>query len=278
MAPVRVPTFNSLITEAGLPVNGLSLVRHQEIAPNTRLTPFGLWCRNDGSFEQYQAIQRAHAFGSARTLAAFVVSHRKETIFAGLYSVEGHRINDSAQHCPLRNTETPAGLSTYDLRMMPDLADLRGRLIIDWGEGTRAWVQIAARQNKPVVAIERARSEPPFPGYDRFSCQTDAILPLPHAWQTALAAVRGVYLLVCCRTGQQYVGSATGAGGFWERWQAYANGGDGGNVMLKARGPSVYTLSILEIASLTATPESILALEGFWKQKLGTRAHGLNAN
>lgn len=32
-----------------------------------------------------------------------------------------------------------------------------------------------------------------------------------------LADARGVYLLACPRTGEVYVGSATGAGGFWSR-------------------------------------------------------------
>lgn len=275
---VGIPSFNTLLIEAGLEVSGMSLVRHQEVASRTRLTPYVLWCRNDGSFERYQAIQRPNAFGAAKILATFVVSQRRDTVFAGLYSVDSHYINDRSQHCPLRNADTPAGLSTYTLGLMPHLETLRGRLIIDWGPATRTWIQIAERQNKSIVAIERANVEPPFPGFDRFSGETDGLRAIPHSWQTALAAVRGVYLLVCMRTGQQYVGSATSAGGFWERWQAYADGGDGGNVMLKASVPSNYTISILEIAPLMATNEAILTLESLWKRKLGSRAHGLNAN
>ena len=39
-----------------------------------------------------------------------------------------------------------------------------------------------------------------------------------------------------------------------------------------------YDAMILETAAASATDDDILGIEALWKRKLGTRAHGLNAN
>ena len=94
----------------------------------------------------------------------------------------------------------------------------------------------------------------------------------------ALQSSRGVYLLTCPRTKEQYVGSATGEDGFWGRWRDYVDGGDGGNQGLKSRDPSDYQISILEVAGTSATTEAILAMEGLWQSKLRSPEMGLNRN
>jgi hypothetical protein len=93
-----------------------------------------------------------------------------------------------------------------------------------------------------------------------------------------LAAVRGVYLLTCPRTNEQYVGAAHGGDGFLGRWLGYARSGHGGNVGLKSRDPSDYRVSILEVAASSASVEDILAMEARWKDKLQSREMGLNRN
>jgi GIY-YIG catalytic domain len=101
---------------------------------------------------------------------------------------------------------------------------------------------------------------------------------LPSAWIDALSAARGVYVLTCPRTKELYIGSATGAGGFWGRWVQYANDGHGGNIQLKSRDASDYQVSILEVAGSSATDADILDLESRWKEKLQTKRMGLNSN
>jgi hypothetical protein len=88
-----------------------------------------------------------------------------------------------------------------------------------------------------------------------------------------------VYLLVRRKTGEQYVGSATGSDGFFGRWLCYQDG-HGGNVAMRELGAtaSEYDANILEVAASTATPEEIYDRESLWKIKLGTRATGLNRN
>jgi hypothetical protein len=93
-----------------------------------------------------------------------------------------------------------------------------------------------------------------------------------------LKVSRGVYLLTCPKTKEQYVGSATGEHGFLQRWLDYVETGHGGNVVLKSREPSDYQVSVLQVAGTDATPDTILAMEIRWKRKLQSMEMGLNKN
>jgi hypothetical protein len=101
---------------------------------------------------------------------------------------------------------------------------------------------------------------------------------LPLSWAAALRASRGIYLLVCPKTTEQYVGKADGEGGFWNRWQDYVQTEHGDNIALKSRDRSDYQVSILEVAGTSSTPHDILRMEGLWKLKLRSREMGLNRN
>ena len=94
----------------------------------------------------------------------------------------------------------------------------------------------------------------------------------------ALRAARGIYLLTCPRTGEQYVGLAEGAGGFWQRWQDYYRTGHGGNIALKSRELSDYQISVLEVAGSAASSDDLYKMESRWKKKLQSREMGLNRN
>lgn len=74
------------------------------------------------------------------------------------------------------------------------------------------------------------------------------------------------------------MGSATGGGGFWQRWQDYVQSGHGGNIALKSRDPSDYQVAILEVAGTSATTDEILYMEGRWQRKLQSQLMGLNRN
>ncbi|MEI4484939.1 GIY-YIG nuclease family protein [Frigidibacter sp. MR17.14] len=168
-------------------------------------------------------------------------------------------------------------IEAFDLAWLDAGADLAERVLIGWGPGTRAWSQWAGRGAKPILAWRQTAQDPPFPGFAAFRARITDLPTFPQAWLGALEAVRGVYLLVS-DTGEQYVGPASGAEGFAGRWRAYLANGHGGNLLLRQRGLRDYTVSILEIASPDMAPAEILARESAWKEKLGARAHGLNAN
>lgn len=119
----------------------------------------------------------------------------------------------------------------------------------------------------------------PFPGFGGLRERVGSLAGLPQSWRAALESVRGVYLLVT-DGGQQYVGSAYGADGFLGRWRHYAANRHGGNRELMKLDTALrdYQVSILEVASPEMSAADIIAREGAWKEKLGARAHGLNAN
>jgi hypothetical protein len=166
----------------------------------------------------------------------------------------------------------------YALQPLEALSGYIGRLTVDWGPGMRSWIQRADRQRKPIEEILRTFREPDYPGHARFLRQLSDLEAMPPAWQAVLGASRGVYLLTCSRTREQYVGSASGEGGFLSRWLDYVATGHGGNVALKSRDPSDYQVSILEVCASSASGEDVREIEKFWKAKLQSREMGLNRN
>lgn len=166
----------------------------------------------------------------------------------------------------------------YDLQPDEAFADLDGKLYINWGDGARAWVQRADRQNKQISELRTKFEEDPFPGFLNFVEALSKIASLPPSWASVLKSSCGVYVLTCPKTKEQYVGSVTGREGFWQRWQEYCRTGHGGNIALKSRAPSDYQVAILEVAGSSATDEEILKMETLWKIKLQSREMGLNRN
>ena len=96
--------------------------------------------------------------------------------------------------------------------------------------------------------------------------------------------VMPIYLILDKRTGEQYVGSTYGADGLWQRWSNYAKNGNGGNKLLKKitevdkKYANNFQWSILTTLSKTITKDEAIAIENKYKEKLGSRAFGLNEN
>lgn len=274
-------SLNLLLGAAGLRLDDIRLVRHKEPAKPGH-TPYELWRDNRPLFEKYQARQSTDfraGFGTAGYWASFVVTPEKETLFAGLYQVAGREelaIDSPSFH--RASVDLAGTCDDYRTTLTQHLGDLVGRMVIDWGPGFRAWIQRADRQDKTVLELRRVFREPEFPGYQRFIEPLSRVTALPKGWTEALRASRGIYLLTCPRTKEQYVGAALGGGGFLGRWLDYATTGHGGNTALKSREPSDYQVSILEVAGDTATDEDIIGMEGRWKAKLQSREMGLNRN
>jgi hypothetical protein len=272
-----VLTFNLLLDAEGILPSQTRLIRHQDQRGSSGCTPYHLWKAGDGSFERYQSIQSRERFEVGGWLASFVVTPFGETLFAGMYRVTGLGVAAEGETDPVGGHDV-AGLHEYVIEPVAALAEHVGRLIIEWGEAYRSWVQRADRQDKRILELRREISEPPFPGFDGFVHTIRTLATVPQTWRTALSAVSGVYLLVSLTTGKQYVGSAVGAEGFWGRWVAYAANGHGGNVGLRLATEQDYQVSILEVAASTATRDDVLALESTWKDKLLSRRFGLNRN
>lgn len=141
-----------------------------------------------------------------------------------------------------------------------------------------------------VVAIRDQRlTVGDFPGFNAvllsYTILRTVVRESNPSWLAALANVAGVYVITDNTTGKQYVGSAYGGVGLWQRWCAYAKTGHGGNKelrqLLDANGVDHahhLQFSILEVCDLNASDEYIIGRESHWKTVLRTREFGLNSN
>ena len=274
--------FNSILQATGLDPSEVKLLRHADRKSVKGRTIHELWRNDRPAFDLYQrvqAIERRKDFGDAKYWASFTCTFEGETVFLGLYKVQFAGVGKKDILRPNGEGLDRAGeYHEYRLTEMSEFQHLAGRLYVDWGRGTRSWIQRADRQDKAIAELRREVQDPEFPGYAGFIRSLSDINKLPFGWKVALRSTRGVYLLTCPKTKEQYVGKADGEEGFLGRWLFYAATGHGGNVALKSREPSDYKVSILEVARSAASPLDILAMESRWKQKLQSREMGLNRN
>ena len=247
------------------------------------------WDRGRAHFGDYISHQKTRKpYGGAKTAFHFLPGQPlpdgdHTALFVGATRIIDEWTFDGSRKpklAPSREPEfrLPVEHLAYDLDWIEDFEDLVERVVVRWGASARSWSQRAHLQRKEVVEIRREVIEPVFPGFAALETTLEEVPLLPPSWRPALAAVRGVYLLVCPKTGDQYVGSAYGEEGFWGRWSAYAEDGHGGNVLLRKRRKVNYGIAILEVASSAMSTSDIINRERVWKTKLGSRAHGLNAN
>jgi len=233
------------------------------------------------AFEFYQRGQSPNNKSKldGKFWASFIVDPQGETLLAGFYACQYKGRNDTERQRIHDEGFDPIGTcDVYELTLDSRFQDLAGKLIVDWGAGLKAWIQRADKQNKNIIVIRKNLSEPDFPGFARFIEPLSKIEGLYPSWITALRSSKGIYVLTCTKTKEQYVGSATGSDGFYGRWLEYAGNGHGGNIALKSREPSDYQIAILEVAGSAATSEEIIKMETIWKRKLQSREMGLNRN
>lgn len=128
-----------------------------------------------------------------------------------------------------------------------------------------------------------------FPGFNSvrlsFAMLKSIIRQNNPSWRAVLANVAGIYVITDISTGKQYVGSAYGGIGLWQRWSEYANSGHGGNrelrELLRAEGNDYadnFQFSLVEVCDINANPDFIISRESHWKDVLMTRKFGLNSN
>lgn len=271
-------TLNVLLRAAGLDPANVRLVRHRDKHHHREV--FDAARRNDPRFVCYQETQDnprvLSQFRSARYLAGFVADPMsRDTVFVGI----GERKSPwASSDMPAAIQVSPEAIS-FETRRVNALSEYSGRLVIDWCGSERVWVQHADQQDKPVLELRRVASDPPFPGFLDVKRGLDQVASIPETWATALRNARGVYLIVHRDRGDQYVGSAVGGDGFFGRWLGYADG-HGGNVGMRelAAQAGAYEVSILEVVGSAASIDEVYARESAWKEKLGTRAKGLNRN
>jgi len=262
------------------------MVRHQHARYPVRELLRNQW------LELYQSYQSKPVFHKIDVVVSFFGLSRNR---AGLFGVFRKRDVVSAADgpapasCPWAKEWKGQCAYFYRLDRLSGFEAFEDRLVIDWGRGALAWHQRLS--NKPVLELTpKGRRLPPFDDYLEFSLSFAELKELvlnPEAhrdWQARLEAVGGVYLILAEPSGRQYVGSATGAGGIWARWAEYARTGHAGNQLLReliatsSQYPAKFRFSLLQILPKSVGQEEVLQWEARYKEKLGSRAIGLNAN
>lgn len=268
------------------PTKRVRLVRHQD----ARWDMQELLRR--GWLETYQAFQARPVFDDLDSIVSFVGVGGTRARLEGVYDVLGREPSPTEPTLPPGMTiEFVAGAPYYyRLRRVDGFKDLENRVVIDWGTGTRSWVQ-RLRNKRVIEVLSAGQLLRPFTDYLGFTLTRTDLEYLgrdPEAnreWRARLSAVAGVYLILDKTTGKQYVGSAHGVDGVWGRWMEYVRDGHGGNTRLRElmkcdpeTYPAAFCYSILQILPRTATRSEVLKWERLYKEKLGSRAVGLNDN
>lgn len=243
-----------------------------------------------GHFEFYQQCQSRPRFRNCDYLVSFLGIEGTKAKFIGVYKVNGEgpkRRELLPKKYPYPRLVEGSGYY-YQLEKVSGFEDFEDRIIIEWGKSTRAWDQWLT--GKKVIEILPEGYVRSFPGYLDFVLKFDKLCEIVNnldsnrEWHTALSAVAGVYLIVD-KEGNQYVGSAYGENGIIGRWTQYAKNRHGNNKTLKKllhKHRSTYaenfSFSILETLPKNWTNQEVIDRENIWKDKLGSRAFGLNLN
>lgn len=233
-----------------------------------------------GTFELGQSQQSQENFRCDNIVTLINLSNSQKWLFVGAYHVGKVR------------PATQWNGFIYELPRIKGLDHLDGRAIIDFPKAFRQSYLLGTNYRDFLVVSsirEEKMSIPDFPGFNgvRLSFETlcSIIRQDSPSWRAALANVAGVYVIVDRKTGMQYVGSAYGDIGLWQRWKAYAKTGHGGNRELRnllRNNRDAYAnnfqFSLIEVCELNASPDVITARERHWKEVLMTREFGLNSN
>lgn len=250
-----------------------------------RGAPFRLDVFASGGFPEWQRYQTQRNFERAFVFSLLKLAERDRWLFGGIYKVAGP--------CERRNSpQNGEEYFHYPLEEEDAATDLTGRMVVSFKRPGRqsylnaeTWIdQISLAEVYP-----SRLSIGDFPGYRSVELTFDELRIVSDqglsSWRAALSSVGGVYLISDTETGQLYVGSASGAGGIWQRWSDYAATGHGGNVELRTvvNGSGVdraraFRFSILEIADIHTGEADVIARECHWKRVLLSRSYGLNAN
>lgn len=243
-----------------------------------------------GYLNDYQSVQATDVL-NCDYIVSFTARGQSKACFSGVWKVDGQIAASDlvvGPDHPYPDFYREPDDIHYHLTPVEGFDDLIGRVIIEWGRGTRSWHQWL--RDKPVIEILPEGYVDDFPGYLDFVLSYDALVKLVEnsdanrVWHQTLSSVSAVYLLTDLTTGQQYVGSAYGRGGLMARWANYVRTGHGGNVELKAlleidpTRRTSFQFTILQTLPAAATKRETIQCEALYKRKLGSRAFGLNLN
>lgn len=277
--------FSDVLQKIGIEPAKVKLIRHalssEEFKP----------CYANNMVLEYTRTQ-TKGFGRGYDYwSVFISDSSTYAKFYGLYKVNG-AVEAAPEVMPNGFPHTDwfqGGVNDYfNLEHMDVLQEYENKLVIDWGGATRAWHQ-KGTLDKPIISIQDAQMKE-FSGFEDLTLTFDELERIVKnptiysSWHTALSSVYGIYLIVDCKSGRQYVGSAYGKDGLLGRWSEYVRSHHGNNKQMKellVTDPERYhhfQFSILQILPKTVTDEDVIHLESIYKKKLLTILFGMNEN
>jgi hypothetical protein len=290
-------TFNQLLTEQGIDLTTVMVLRHRPTEPQLRKVLPWLAAEKPVVFNAYQQAQGARvekALQKSKYVASFIGSVAGKATFVGLYKLHDW------QTMTIENLkQLPAMAELYTFGMKPSLEDVerttalwfnlhltdlyanwKGKLIIQWPGKELSWWRWADRNTFAIHAIrEESAFDAAMPQWNELVLSWEELHAIPTPWKHELRQWRGIYFIFETALGKGYVGSAYGSENILGRWINYAASGHGGNQLLKKRDPKHFLFSILQRLSPDSLPEEVIQCENSWKERLHTRAPmGLNDN
>jgi hypothetical protein len=260
-----------------LKIKGIDLGKYKiHLATGNMPSPLELFL--DGRFKDFQEEQNSRNF-PCENIVGLINLVGDKWLFAGVYKVLGVG----------KGSKTPY---LYQTELVPDQDDLIGRVIVRFERNFRnayIWGHKYGEDLEVAEVKPSALSIADFPGYNDVIISHRMLKRIiarkEPSWNSALSNVKGVYLIVDTSNGKKYVGSATGEGGIWARWESYIDTGHGENAelmqLISMHGTGYadnYQYSILEIAGSHSPAQFIQNRESYWKDVLLTRQFGYNSN
>lgn len=231
-----------------------------------------------GTFEWGQSRQKNENFNRETVVSLINLSKSQKWLFVGVYEVGDHEW-DATNNWYL-----------YELRLAAGLSHLIGRVVVNFNKNFRA-CYLKGEEHDDSILVSHIREEPlsiaDFPGFNSILLKFETLACVVRqdniSWRSALSSIGGVYVITDTLTGKQYVGSAYGGVGVWQRWSVYASTGHGGNKQLRAllneKGNDYklnFQFSLLEVCDINSGVDFIISRECHWKDILMTRKFGLN--
>lgn len=278
--------FSDILQKVGIDPAKVKLIRHA--LTDKRFKE----CFDKHMVYEYTCHQKA-GFGKGYDYwAVFISGAGTLAKFYGIYQV-GPSASDLPNMVPQGLPECEAREyrgenALFSLKPVDALKEYEGKLTIDWGKSTRMWHQRGIT-GKPVISIQPDERKV-FSGFEDLVLSYDELKEIVYnpevyeAWKVALSSVYAIYLIVDRESGKQYVGSAYGSGGLWDRWSCYIETHHGNNKRMRALlcdYPDRYhnfQFSILQILPKTLTADEVIAIESRYKKKLLSIQFGMNDN
>lgn len=245
----------------------------------TGVNPTPLEAFYDGEFKKWQEGQNKRNFECDYILSLIHLGG-VDWLFAGVYKVNGVQ----------QKSNNEKSWFEYSTSELPGLDHLTGRAIIIFNKTFRASYLKGEKYADSLMIKEikpERQSIGDFPGFNKvclpFRSLKTVFKQQIQSWKIALSNISGIYLIADLTNGKQYVGSAYGDFGIWQRWCVYADTGHGGNKelqdLLKEKGGDYavnFLFTILEVIDLNASEEYVFSRECHWKDALLTRKYGYN--